>query len=66
MHRPPGLPPLCECCQERLAVGPLTRICSVCYADLTPRLGAAATFRQPPPHPTTFRGHHQPKPAHQK
>ena len=46
-----GLPPKCECCRERYAVGPLTRICSTCYNDLAPRIRAAATFRDQRPQP---------------
>jgi hypothetical protein len=45
----PDLPPLCEVCHERLAVGPLTCICSPCYAELAPRIAAAPQFRVPLP-----------------
>lgn len=33
----PGLP-LCECCRSRLAVGPLTAVCSPCYTDYSARI----------------------------
>lgn len=57
----PDLPPKCEVCQENLAVGPLTCICSACYTDLAPRIAGAAQFRSPPGARPYFRGHYAPK-----